>query len=202
MSARYLFIASLFLAWNCMSSTNSVSAQTRKPEQTDKLDRVVYSVADLVVPIPSYPEKNPRKTVDDEAQSLIQLITRGVASDTWKSNGGTGTIQYFSMGMAFVVEQRAEVHREIARLLANLRRVQDVQVSVELRLVRVSSGVAQALLQQMEKQGQWVRAHESGNLATQFVSLDDKQIFAMIESLQRDRHIVTVRSKQVGCDDR
>lgn len=69
---------------------------------------------------------------------LIHLITNSIAQDSWKDVGGEGSIQYFPLGLALVVNQTQEVQEEIVALLAALRRLQDLQVAVEMRLVAVS----------------------------------------------------------------
>ncbi len=69
---------------------------------------------------------------------LIDLIQNTVAQNTWQSVGGQGTIQYYPLGMALVVNQTQEVQEDVAALLASLRRLQDLEVAIEMRLVSVS----------------------------------------------------------------
>src|SRR5438132_5551895 len=125
-----LLIGLTFLA----AMAGSASAQSAK---NNKLVRVTYPVADLVVPIPNYSkgdrDKEPEVTKEALAERLKVTITQSIAPRTWESNGGRGNIQYFPFGMAIVVEQRADVQEQIAKLLEDLRRLQDVQVSVETR---------------------------------------------------------------------
>lgn len=78
------------------------------------------------------------RTKDQMAQILKDLIQATVAKDKWEDMGGTGRIQYFPMGLALVISQPQEVQEEIQLLLATLRKLQDLQVSVELRAVLVS----------------------------------------------------------------
>ena len=76
---------------------------------------------------------------DGMAELLKDLIQNTVAKDTWEAMGGHGNIQYFPMGMALVISQQTqEVQEEVQLLLATLRKLQDIQVSVELRAVLVS----------------------------------------------------------------
>jgi type II secretory pathway component GspD/PulD (secretin) len=72
------------------------------------------------------------------AEVLMELIQNTVAKNSWESMGGNGNIQYFPFGMALVINQPTEVQEEVALLLATLRKLQDLQVSVELRAVLVS----------------------------------------------------------------
>lgn len=78
------------------------------------------------------------KTKEEMARILVDLIKNTIAKDKWEDVGGTGTIQYFPMGLALVINQPQEVQEDIQLLLATLRKLQDLQVSVELRAVLVS----------------------------------------------------------------
>ena len=85
---------------------------------------------------PAMPQtRAPGQTLED---LLINLITNTVSQNTWGAVGGPGTIQYFPLGMALVVNQTQEVQEEVAALLASLRRLQDLEVAIEMRLVSVS----------------------------------------------------------------
>ncbi|MEO0529959.1 MAG: hypothetical protein AAF266_05195 [Planctomycetota bacterium] len=71
--------------------------------------------------------------------SLIELITSTVASDTWAENGGgEAEIRPFPTNLSLVVSQTQSVHEEIADLLEQLRRLQDLQVTIEVRFIRLS----------------------------------------------------------------
>ncbi len=67
--------------------------------------------------------------------SLIDLITSTIASQTWSDVGGPGTIDSFETNLSLVVSQTQEVHEEIADLLQQLRRLQDLQVTIEVRFI-------------------------------------------------------------------
>jgi type II secretory pathway component GspD/PulD (secretin) len=70
-------------------------------------------------------------------ESLIQLITHTVAPQSWSDMGGPGTIDYNPMTMALVVNQTPDIQDQVADLLAALRRLQDQEVSVEVRFISV-----------------------------------------------------------------
>ncbi len=71
--------------------------------------------------------------------SLIELITATVAADTWAENGGgEAEIRPFPTNLSLVVSQTQSVHEEIADLLDQLRRLQDLQVTIEVRFIRLS----------------------------------------------------------------
>ncbi|NOY40524.1 MAG: general secretion pathway protein GspD [Planctomycetes bacterium] len=71
--------------------------------------------------------------------SLIDLIVSTVAFDSWMENGtGEGEIQPFPTNLSLVISQTQRVHEEIADLLEQLRRLQDLQVTIEVRFIRLT----------------------------------------------------------------
>jgi general secretion pathway protein D len=71
--------------------------------------------------------------------SLIDLITATVAPDTWEeTTGGPGTIEAFDANLSLVIRQTEEVHEEIVDLLQQLRRMQDLQVTIEVRFITLN----------------------------------------------------------------
>ncbi len=71
-------------------------------------------------------------------QSLIDLITTTVQPTTWSDVGGNGTVKWFDTSLSLVVSQTQEVHEEIENLLAQLRRLQDLQVTIEVRFITLA----------------------------------------------------------------
>ena len=70
--------------------------------------------------------------------TLIELITTTVDPDTWEELGGSGTLSGFPTNLSLVVSQTQEVHEKIADLLAQLRRLQDLQVTIEVRFITLN----------------------------------------------------------------
>jgi general secretion pathway protein D len=71
--------------------------------------------------------------------SLIDLIESTVATETWADNGGgDATIMEFATNLSLVISQTQAVHEEIADLLEQLRRLQDLQVTIEVRYITLS----------------------------------------------------------------
>lgn len=120
----------------------------------------VYHVADLVVPLPGpavvrwheddrerREQQPPGATVapKPDFDTLINLIRSSIAPQSWKSVGGPGSIEGFPTNLCLIVSQTAEIHGQIAELLQDLRRLQDVQVTIETRVV----GLADADLQEI-----------------------------------------------------
>jgi general secretion pathway protein D len=71
-------------------------------------------------------------------QPLIDLIQSTVAADTWDAVGGQGAIRPFETNLSLVVSQTQEVHDQIADLLEQLRRLQDLQVTIEVRFITLA----------------------------------------------------------------
>jgi type II secretory pathway component GspD/PulD (secretin)/tetratricopeptide (TPR) repeat protein len=72
------------------------------------------------------------------AEKLQNLIKYMVQPNAWEENGGPGRIKYFDAGAALVVNQTADVIGEVSDLLESLRRLQDLSVAVEVRVVSLS----------------------------------------------------------------
>jgi general secretion pathway protein D len=71
--------------------------------------------------------------------SLIDLIVSTVETDTWAENGGgQAEIRPFPTNLSLVISQTQAVHEEIADLLEQLRRLQDLQVTIEVRFIRLN----------------------------------------------------------------
>jgi general secretion pathway protein D len=70
--------------------------------------------------------------------SLIDLITKTIKPTTWDGVGGTGSIQPFETNLSIVVSQTQEVHEQIVDLLGQLRRMQDLQVTIEVRFITLN----------------------------------------------------------------
>jgi type II secretory pathway component GspD/PulD (secretin) len=71
-------------------------------------------------------------------EQLIKLITSMVRPYSWDGHGGSGKVEFFDIGSALVVNQTADVITEVADLLEALRRLQDLSVAVEVRIVSLS----------------------------------------------------------------
>ena len=75
-------------------------------------------------------------TVDFDA--LLSLITTTVEPDSWAEFGGPGSLSPFEANLSLVIRQTEQVHEEIRDLLDQLRRLQNLQVTIEVRFVTVT----------------------------------------------------------------
>src|SRR5262249_8986547 len=80
-------------------------------------------------------KQSAKGTLEDQ---LIKLITSTIAPQSWADMGGPGTIDYYPLGLALVVTQTPDIQEQIADLLAALRRLQDQEVSVEVRFITIA----------------------------------------------------------------
>ena len=70
--------------------------------------------------------------------ALIELITATIQPNTWDEVGGPGSVKEFETNLSLVVSQTQDVHEEIVDLLEQLRRLQDLQVTIEVRFIRLN----------------------------------------------------------------
>ncbi len=70
--------------------------------------------------------------------TLIELIVTTIAPQSWEEVGGPGRIQRFPHNLSLVISQTQERHEEIADLLTQLRRLQDLQVTIEVRFISLN----------------------------------------------------------------
>ncbi|MCH2210511.1 MAG: type II and III secretion system protein [Fuerstiella sp.] len=69
---------------------------------------------------------------------LKDMITTAVAPGTWDIDGGEGTIGVSENTLSLIIRQTPAVHDQIVELLEQLRKLQDLQVTVEVRFIAVS----------------------------------------------------------------
>ena len=67
--------------------------------------------------------------------TLINLISSTVAPNSWDDVGGPGSMAPFEGNLSLVISNTQEVHDEIVDLLEQLRRLQDLQVTIEVRFI-------------------------------------------------------------------
>jgi type II secretory pathway component GspD/PulD (secretin) len=129
----------------CVLAAVAPPARAELPKQ--QLTRRVYQVFDLVVPPPNdvVVAVDPKTAKMEEApksrptreDKLIRLIEQTIAPGSWSGSGGSGTLDYFPMTASLVVNQTLDVQEQVADLLAALRRSQDTEVALEVRVLSV-----------------------------------------------------------------
>jgi type II secretory pathway component GspD/PulD (secretin)/tetratricopeptide (TPR) repeat protein len=79
--------------------------------------------------------KSNSPTMED---TLIKLITNMIKPESWESSGGPGTIDYFPLGMALTINQTPDIQEQVQELLNALRRLQDIEISIEVKFITIS----------------------------------------------------------------
>ncbi len=72
---------------------------------------------------------------DTMQAQLIALIKNTISPSSWSDVGGPGTIDYFPLGMALVINQTLDIQEQVQQLLDALRKLQDLEVAVEVRMI-------------------------------------------------------------------
>jgi general secretion pathway protein D len=88
--------------------------------------------------------------------------------------------------MGLVIQQTKQAHQEIRSLLAALRRLQEVEVAVEIRMLYLSEASEEKILGGMELPSK-----------NKVAFLDDVQQQALIEAVQKDKHIEMLQAPKL-----
>lgn len=70
--------------------------------------------------------------------SLMELIQTTIDPDTWEALGGPSTMAPYRANLSLVISTTTDVHEQISDLLASLRRLQNLQVTIEVRFITLS----------------------------------------------------------------
>lgn len=69
---------------------------------------------------------------------LMNLIQTTVEPDTWEALGGVGTMAPYPQNLSLVISTTSDVHDQIVDLLESLRRLQNLQITIEVRFITLS----------------------------------------------------------------
>ncbi len=167
------------LGTSCEKTCKECACAKGNSESAGRLMQRTYAVGDLIVPFDAV-RAGPGVITPTTEASLIHMIVNTVNPQSWSSVGGPGTIDFFPPDMTLVVNQTAEVHERISNLLSALRRLQDLQVTVEVRVVSVrDANLAKKVCDTM-KQGK-------GATSAGFCFLNSDQARQLLEHVQKDR---------------
>ena len=109
---------------------------------------LTYSVADLVVPVEhmyvtisndgtATTSKESHRGVQENFTALMELIQSCVAPDRWEALSGLGSMMPYRTTLSLVVRQTRGIHDEIADVLSQLRRLRDLQATLQIDVVSV-----------------------------------------------------------------
>jgi hypothetical protein len=162
--------------WKTMASAALLVMAQAVAAEESALRKVAYDVADLVLPIPRLylgvppsAETAPRQA-DNRADfdPLIDLIVTMVKPTTWDDVGGPGSISFSKADLRLVVKQTQEVHEEIASLLDQLRRLNDLDIGIRLTFLSVPDEAMPAALKGRETaNGVVLRSQQANQLVVE-----------------------------------
>ena len=78
-------------------------------------------------------------------QSLMDLIQTTIMPDTWEALGGPSSMSPYPQNLSLVISTTSEVHDQIADLLESLRRLQNLQITIEVRFITLSDTFAEQI---------------------------------------------------------
>lgn len=70
--------------------------------------------------------------------SLIELIQTTVSPETWDLLGGPSTMADYPQNLSLVISTTSDVHDQIVALLESLRKLQNLQITIEVRFITLS----------------------------------------------------------------
>ena len=132
--------------------TTSDDGASAAPNPADtRLVEKIYAVADLVIPFPfepvevvafeeAAPAGTSQRAVGPDFKSLVDLITATIAPGSWSEKGGQGTVSIMPNRLSLLIRQTEDVHYQIADLVEQLRRLQDVQILSTVERIELHQG--------------------------------------------------------------
>ncbi len=149
-----------------------------------KLTQRAYLVADIVVPMQGSKEQ-PAKPLHE---SLMTLLRNTIEPESWEGRGGRGTIEYFPLGMTLVVNQTEDIQKGILELLTGLRKAQDVEVAVEVKILHLPLECAKEIdAQPMPAAGSQTKVR----------MLDEGQVKKLLAAAEKDRRANIVQAPKI-----
>lgn len=133
-SLLHLLLHDLKVTWIIR---NEVILITTQEEAESQVETRLYPVLDLVAASGATPDKAVRGEHDYD--TLIDTITTTIEPDSWDEVGGPGTIAEYPGAGALVISQTAEIHEQVERVLAAIRRVKAIQGIPALAMPTVRS---------------------------------------------------------------
>ena len=91
--------------------------------------------ANSMTSVPASQMQNSKDTIEDV---LIKLIQNTIEPQSWSTVGGPGTIEFYPLGKALVVNQTPDIQEQVQELLNALRRLQDMEVAVEVKFITIA----------------------------------------------------------------
>lgn len=138
--------------------TSPLNAEDSQSSNSPQLETRVYTVADLVVPIPRHakvalsqvPLSSATATVVAQEEQALQIqnrhhdfkplintIQQAIGQDQWEASGGRGSIQPYERNLSLVIRQTTKAHHQITSLLSQMRSLQNIQVVYKIHFIKL-----------------------------------------------------------------
>jgi hypothetical protein len=153
-------------------------AQSSPRNSDAELIRKVYSVADLLVYVDDATTGH-RLADPNVLNRLIERIVE-IAPETWSDVNGYATIQYYPLGLAFVILQTAANHEKIIDQLESMRQ-EGLEIEIENRFLVLPPAKAQLFLKSAD-----FLATETGRALPQVAFLKEQQCLGWLRQFQGD----------------
>jgi len=136
-----------------------------------------------------------------QERMLIDLITKTIAPRSWSDSGGPGSIDYHPLTMALVINQTPDVQEQVADLLAALRRMQDVQVALDVRVLTISDDMSDYLMAPNAR----ISSTKKGSYQLELLPsppgsmsfLSQKQVALLLEMVRSDRRTNIMQAPKI-----
>jgi hypothetical protein len=180
--------------------TSACTGCSRARPASAEMDRRTYQVADLVIPLPvkQVPPKGGDASPADgrctQEDCLIRLIVNTVEPESWDARGGAGTIDYHPATMGLVIRQTPAVHEKIQELLESLRRLQDQEVALEIRIITMD----EAGFRRLDLSGKDAPLADDASASPLRVRFfDDAQVRSLLEAAQENVRINVMQAPKL-----
>jgi general secretion pathway protein D len=164
-----------------------------------RMQRITYQVADLVIPVPSSVDAASASGASTTAtleEHLIKRITKTVEPRSWSDLGGAGTIDYHPLTKSLVINQTPDVQEQILDVLNSLRRLQNQQVSLEVRFLSVDETAADRLTEEFKGKG-GITLVAASDTPLRLAILDAAERSRLLEAVQKDRRANIMQTPKV-----
>lgn len=111
------------------------SAVTITSAEASPLFAEIYSAVDFAAK--RDPDTGDMQIDREALQELADLLTTAVEPDSWSAAGGRGNLAVVHQNASLVIRQSSAVHDQLRNTLDMLRRLADVQVVAELKVISV-----------------------------------------------------------------
>ena len=75
--------------------------------------------------------------------SLMDLIQTTIEPGVWEALGGTSTMREYPQNLSLVISTTSDIHDQIRDLLESLRRLQNLQITIEVKFITLSDQFAE-----------------------------------------------------------